>query len=100
MNDSKIPFISEMKTERIEAPLSLQFLLALSLLFNVYDGLLGFPFRKPFYASLTVVLLTHVFFITLRKQVTWQDFAIGVTLFYALVYFRFGSYVGEVSTFF
>lgn len=98
MNDSEIPYIIKTESERIAVPLSLQFLLSLSLLFNVYDGLLGFPYRKPFYAILTLLLLIHVF-ITVREKITWQDFAIGVTLFYALVYFRFGSYAGEVSTF-
>ncbi len=81
MNDSKIPFISEMKTERIEAPLSLQFLLALSLLFNVYDGLLGFPFRKPFYASLTVVLLTHVFLLRFVNRLHGRILLLGSRYF-------------------
>ncbi len=90
--------MDEASNERIQVSFSLQFLLFVSLLFNVYDGFFGFPFRKPFYASLTLVLLVHTFF-ALRSKVTWQDFAIGFTLFYALAYFRFGSYVGEVSTF-
>jgi hypothetical protein len=92
------PTMNETSDKRIHVSFSLQFLLFVSLLFNVYDGFFGFPFRKPFYASLTLLLLVHTFF-TLRNKVTWQDFAIGVTLFYALVYFRFGSYIGEVSTF-
>ncbi|RFU96275.1 hypothetical protein DYP60_01530 [Sphaerochaeta halotolerans] len=98
MNANDILNLKKETSERIAVPFSLMFILSLYLVLHIYNLFFSFGFEKFFYASLTIVILGHTL-LTLRNKLTWQDFVVGVILFYALAYFRFGSYRGNASTF-